>query len=346
MRIRVRWGWMVGLLSTLAALLVIAFVLSFSSTGSGSYEREFVWLFWVNVAVAGLLTLVLLMAGLRLFSRLRKGRFGSRLLLRLAGIFALVGVLPGLVIYTVSYQFASRSIEAWFDVRVASALDAGLALGKGTLDALQADAMGKTAAAALRLSDLPASPDALSLEQTRERVGARDLSWVDAAGQVLLMAGGSTTSLTPERPPAALLRQARGAGQAAQIEGLEEDAKDPRIRVVAWVPRTKFTLAAAEDRFLFAVIPLARGLVTNALQVQAAYSEYQERALARESLRRMYIGTLTLALILAVFGAVLLAIVLGNQIVRPLLLLADGVRQVAAGDLRAKPVWKLSLIHI
>ena len=340
MRIRVRWGWMVGLLSALAALLVIAFVLSFSSTGSGSYEREFVWLFWVNVAVAGLLTLVLLMAGLRLFSRLRKGRFGSRLLLRLAGIFALVGVLPGLVIYTVSYQFASRSIEAWFDVRVASALDAGLALGKGTLDALQADAMGKTAAAALRLSDLPASPDALSLEQTRERVGARDLSWVDAAGQVLLMAGGSTTSLTPERPPAALLRQARGAGQAAQIEGLEEDAKDPRIRVVAWVPRTKFTLAAAEDRFLFAVIPLARGLVTNALQVQAAYSEYQERALARESLRRMYIGTLTLALILAVFGAVLLAIVLGNQIVRPLLLLADGVRQVAAGDLRAKPVWK------
>ena len=39
MRIRVRWGWMVGLLSTLAALLVIAFVLSFSSTGSGSRPR-------------------------------------------------------------------------------------------------------------------------------------------------------------------------------------------------------------------------------------------------------------------------------------------------------------------
>ena len=340
MRIRVRWGWMVGLLSVLGAALVIAFVLSFSSTGSGSYEREFVWLFWVNVAVAGLLTLVLAMAGLRLFSRLRKGRFGSRLLLRLAGIFALVGVLPGLVIYTVSYQFASRSIEAWFDLRVASALDAGLALGKGTLDALQADAMGKTTAAALRLSDQPTSPDALSLEQTRERLGARDLSWVDAAGQVLLMAGGSTTSLTPERPSTSLLRQARSVGQAVQIEGLEEDAKDPRIRVVAWVPRTKFSLATAEDRFLFAVMPLARNLVTNALQVQAAYSEYQERALARESLRRMYIGTLTLALILAVFGAVLLAIVLGNQIVRPLLLLADGVRQVAAGDLRAKPVWK------
>jgi nitrogen fixation/metabolism regulation signal transduction histidine kinase len=63
--------------------------------------------------------------------------------------------------------------------------------------------------------------------------------------------------------------------------------------------------------------------------VQAAYREYQQRALARDSLRRMYMGTLTLALILAVFGAVLLAIVLGNQLAKPLLLLADGVRQVA-----------------
>jgi nitrogen fixation/metabolism regulation signal transduction histidine kinase len=50
----------------------------------------------------------------------------------------------------------------------------------------------------------------------------------------------------------------------------------------------------------------------------------------------MYIGTLTLSLFLAVFGAVLLAVVLGNQIARPLLLLADGVSQVAAGDLTPK----------
>jgi nitrogen fixation/metabolism regulation signal transduction histidine kinase len=50
----------------------------------------------------------------------------------------------------------------------------------------------------------------------------------------------------------------------------------------------------------------------------------------------MYIGTLTLTLFLAVFGAVVLAVVLGNQIARPLLLLADGVRQVAAGDLTPK----------
>jgi nitrogen fixation/metabolism regulation signal transduction histidine kinase len=50
----------------------------------------------------------------------------------------------------------------------------------------------------------------------------------------------------------------------------------------------------------------------------------------------MYIGTLTLSLFLAVLGAILLAVVLGNQLARPLLLLALGMRQVASGDLTPK----------
>ena len=76
--------------------------------------------------------------------------------------------------------------------------------------------------------------------------------------------------------------------------------------------------------------------MTNALAVQDANREYQERALARQGLQRMYIGTLTLSLFLAVFGAVLLAVLLGNQLARPLLVLAQGVRDVARGDLTPK----------
>ena len=87
------------------------------------------------------------------------------------------------------------------------------------------------------------------------------------------------------------------------------------------VPKSRLAQSGEPDRFLFAVLPLPRALVANALKVQAAYSEYQERALARDALRRTYIGTLTLALALAVFGAVLLAIVLGS-LIRTLLGLA------------------------
>ncbi len=78
--------------------------------------------------------------------------------------------------------------------------------------------------------------------------------------------------------------------------------------------------------------------MANAIAVQEANREYQERALGREGLKRMYIGTLTLSLFLSVFGAILLAVVLGNSLARPLLLLAAGVREVAAGDLSPKPI--------
>ena len=347
-----RWGWTVAALATTAAVLVLAFVLSIGGPESQRYERQFAWLFWINVAVAGLLTLVIGVVAVRMVLRLRRGKFGSRLLLKLAGIFAIVGLLPGLVIYTVSWQFASRSIESWFDVRVAGALDAGLALGRSTLESLQSDLAAKAEVAAARLAEPPGVIGPLALERVREQFGALEVSVVASSGQPLVSAVASGTGAagaagagglgSRERPPPALLRQARSGGPASQIEGLEDDAAGARIRLLVPVPSNAISLNAAEARYLHVVQLLPRALTSNALAVQAAYSEYQQRALARDALRRMYIGTLTLALVLAVFGAVLLAIVLGNQLTRPLILLAEGVREVAAGNLSARPVFASS----
>ena len=335
-----RWGWTVAALATTGAVLVLAFVLSISGPENHRYERQFAWLFWINVAVAALLTLVIGVVAVRMVLRLRRGKFGSRLLLKLAGIFAIVGVLPGLVIYTVSWQFASRSIETWFDERVARALDAGLALGRSTLESLQSDLADKALVAAARLAEPPGVIGPLSLERVREQLGALEVSVVAGSGQVLITAASSRTGFaSAERPPPTLMRQVRSGAPASQIEGLEDDAAGARIRLLVSLPSNAISLNATEVRYLLVVQPLPRTLTSNALAVQSAYSEYQQRALAREALSRMYIGTLTLALILAVFGAVLLAIVLGNQLTRPLILLAEGVREVAAGNLAARPVF-------
>jgi nitrogen fixation/metabolism regulation signal transduction histidine kinase len=340
-----RWVWLVASIAVFGAALVLSFVLSLTGQSEGFYERNFIWLFWMNVAVGGVLFVVIAVALARLVVRQRRGKFGTRLLTKLAGIFALVGLLPGLVIYTVSYQFVSRSIEIWFDVKVATALDAGLALGKGTLESLVAELGTKTRQAAERMGDerLPVTP--LSLERLREQLDVRDLALLGANGQILISAGGGADAMAPERPSAEALRQARALRVASQIDGLDEEPlaaashHGPRVRALALVRDTEISLKPGEERFLLAVQPVPRQLAANALAVQTAYSEYQQRALARNGLRRMYIGTLTLALVLSVFGAVLLAALLGNQLVRPLLLLADGVRQVAAGDLSSKPVF-------
>jgi nitrogen fixation/metabolism regulation signal transduction histidine kinase len=341
-----RWGWIVATFAATGAGLVLAFLLSIATNNPALYERHYVWLFWVNLTVASVLVLVIFIAALRLLVRVRNGKFGSRLLLKLAAIFALVGVVPGVLIYTVSYQFVARSIESWFDVKVESALEAGLKLGKGTLDAVVDEVAVKTRLAAERLGDLPGSAQPLALERLREQLAAQEIAIVGPAGQLLLATGGSAARLMPERPSPTQLRQARASRVVAELAGLDEDAAAPgappsggaaRVRAVALIPPSSFALGE-EEHFLVVTQMVPPSLATNALSVQAAYREYQQRALARGGLRKMYIGTLTLALVLAVFGALLLAVGFSNQLAQPLLLLAEGMRQVAQGDLGAKRV--------
>jgi nitrogen fixation/metabolism regulation signal transduction histidine kinase len=339
----VRFLWAVSILAFLGVALVLGFVVSLSSGEPTLYERNFVWLFWLNFVVALALLVVLVGATIRLGLRWHSGKFGSRLLLKLAAIFALVGVVPGALIYTVSLQFVTRSIDAWFDTKVDNALVAGLNLGKGTLDTLSADLVEKARNVATRIGDPHAPGAALALERMRDQIGAQDLALVAGNGQIML-AASSSPSLMPDRPSAALIRQARATGMASQVEGLEDEASPgtgvaARVRALVQVPSSSLSLDNSE-RFLLAVQPLPVVVVVNALAVQAAYRDYQQRALARDGLRRMYVGTLTLTVVLAVFGSVLIAITFGNQLARPLLLLAEGMRAVAAGDLGAKPVYE------
>ncbi len=59
-----RWALLVSAVAVVGAALVLAFVLSLSTTGWLA-ERHFVWLFWVNVAVAVLLLVVIAAPSLR-----------------------------------------------------------------------------------------------------------------------------------------------------------------------------------------------------------------------------------------------------------------------------------------
>jgi nitrogen fixation/metabolism regulation signal transduction histidine kinase len=334
-----RWAVGVGATIMVAIGIVLMFLLAQATNNRELYERNYGRLFAINVVVAGILLLVIVWGALRLVSRLRRGRFGSRLLIKLAAIFALVGFTPGVLIYVISYQFVSRSIESWFDVKVEGALEAGLNLGRSTLDALANDLASKTRNAALQLAETPDTSAPLALERVREQLAANDVILWSGNGQLIASTGQSRFQLNPERPTAQQLRNVRTQRALAFIEGLDEPAPaaaaNARIKALAIVSPAVGTLG--EPRVLQATQSLPQTLVSNAIAVQEANREYQERALAREGLRRMYIGTLTLSLFLAVIGAVLLAIVLGNQLARPLLLLAAGVREVAAGDLSPKP---------
>ncbi len=339
-----RWAWAVGLTVLFGIGLVLLFLLAQTTGNRELYERQYARLALINLGVAAALLAVIVWGAVRLWLRLKRGKFGSRLLIKLAAVFALVGVLPGLLIYAVSYQFVSRSIESWFDIKVEGALDAGLNLGRSTLEVLTSELVAKTRNAANQLSDTTDAGAAVAVNRLRDQLNAAEVVLWAPNGQVVASAGGDGgIRLIPERPSSQTLRNVRNQRAVGSVEGLEDAQADAggaqaraRVRAMAWVPPGGLGLSA-DGRYLQVTQSLPPGLVANALAVLEANREYQERALARSGLKRMYIGTLTLVLFLAVFGAVLLAALLGNQLARPLLLLAEGVEQVAAGDLSPKP---------
>ncbi|WP_061958564.1 sensor histidine kinase, partial [Cupriavidus pauculus] len=142
-------------------------------------------------------------------------------------------------------------------------------------------------------------------------------------------AAASAAAAAASRSRSALVSPAnRWAGSGLSVERRPEDA-----------PATGFGLVGdtvREERYLQILHPVPAVLARNADEVQRAYQEYQEKALGRTGLRKMYIGTLTLTLFLAVFIAVMLALLLGGQLARPLLMLLQGTKEVAEGDLSPK----------
>ncbi len=337
---------------------ILLFLLASASDNSSFFEQNYPWLLGLNALVAVILLGSVIVLLTRLYKRYRRGKFGSKLMSRLVLLFALMGILPGALIYLVSVQFVSRSIESWFDVRVESALESGLNLGRAALDESLKNLQSKARIVAQELADLPDNALSLRLSELREQSQIQEATVMTASGNVIATAGGSLTSLLPNLPNAAALRKASLSGGFAVIEGGGTDsgtdfeksagkntgpnagiAQALRLRVIMQLPASANALALQnETTFLQLLQPVPDHLASNAEHLRVAYSEYQQLSLARTGLRKIYIVTLTLTLLLAIFAAIVSAFLISSGLSKPLLLLAEGTRAVAEGDLSPRPI--------
>ena len=314
-------------LAVIAALgAILLFLLASASANTALFAENYPWLLAINGAAAvGLLVLV----GLQL-RRLRRdftsGVFGSRLKSRLLLMLSLMAVLPGALVYGVSMQFAVKSIDSWFDVRVDAALEGGLNLGRSVLDTLQADLLAKARAAALDLAD-GGAVSASRLNRLREQAGAQSATLLTLAGQVLGSSSGEMGSLMPSIPAPSQLRAARG-GRGLALIG---DAEGGGLMVRALAPVAGGGLNL-DPQILQLTLAVPASIAKSAESVEAAHRDYQELQLGRAGLKRIYTLTLTLALLLALFAAIALAFFLAERLARPLLILAEGTQAVANGD--------------
>ena len=319
---------LLGVLIGFLALLLLG-LLTGVSANTEFLNKYFVWLYSANIVVGGILVLVLVSLGVTMAIRWRQGYFGTKLIVKLAMIFGLVGVLPGAILYSVSLQFVSRSIESWFDVKVEAALDAGLELGRLSLDKslLEFTNEGEGLAKQIKSSG---EVTAAQLGQYCQKFDVDQLELIDRQGRVLVKHQCEGSEAIAQTINPELVQIASTKGKSSVVE-----EANTTVGVDKYKLRAVYRLST--DRYLQLIQALPPEVGENAHKVQQAYSDYQERALSRIGLRKMYIGSLTLTMFLGLFIAVALALILGRQLAQPLLMLLRGTQAVAEGDLSPKP---------
>jgi len=331
---------------------VLLYLLAVASGNTQAFARHYPLLLVVNGVIAALLFVLVATLVARVVRRWRAKRFGARLMARFALAFTLMGVVPGVLLYVVSIQFLSKSIESWFDVRVDRALESALTLGRAALEDQLEDLTRKARTMALELADVSESMQLAALDRARERAGVHEAILVTAGGQLLGASGQPSERLVPALPQTTALRQARLQRVYAVIEG-DETSTHPdtglRTRVIVPVPAvspffmepgiqgqqaSSGFVSPSGERYLQLVQRLPPSVLAHAAALSSGYRDYQDLSLSRNGLRKIYTVTLTLTLLLAVFAATASGVLLASSMTAPLLQVAAGTKAVAEGDFR------------
>ncbi len=299
-----------------------------ASSNNAFFAEHYTWLFWLaSTLTVGLLALIVYQV-YSLWRKLKRRVFGAKLALRLMAVFALMAVIPGGLVYTISVQFLNRSIDSWFDVPVVDkAFESALRLGKSALEASLNDLGRHGRAAAERLGEMSA-PDADALRPLRTQLGAEELAVVGADGTLLAQVSGRVR-LFPDKPSVAEIREAAQKGLFKSLE--TQSDRSIYLRALLPLP-TAATTTSATPRFLHIVRAAPKDLVKDEQSVDAGISDYQQLVLQREGLKQLFALTLTLAMLLTLFSAISLSFLLSDRLSAPLSALAESTRAIAKGD--------------
>jgi len=306
--------------------LILLYLLSLASANTAISGDYYKILLYLNIALAVVLTVLIAIQLWNLYKKTKSRVVGSRLNMRLVSAFALMAIIPGLIVYLVSVNFLSRSIESWFNVKVESALDGGLSLGQRALDIMLADMEIKAENMANSLELQPVRSQYSLFNDLREKSGIQDAALLSLQGRILSVSSSDPASFLPELPSIPQLRQAKN-----QIYGKIEPIPNKGLYMRILAPVNTQSLAG-ETLILQLLQPVPKTLSNTAEAVQDVYRDYQELSYSRNSLKDVFKLTLTLVLMLAMLSALAIAFVLSRRLSQPLTVLAEGTRAIAAGD--------------
>ncbi len=262
----------------------------------------------------------------RLFRNIKKEIVGSKLTLRLVLSFGLMVIIPVSVVYFVSFNFLTKSIDSWFNVKVESALEGGLSLGQKTLDILMKDIELKSKSIAFSLGNTDENLRNNQLIDLREKFAIFQAIIIDNKNNIIAISSENSANI-PQLPPADDLIKAEGSFYGRILDD------NGKIFLKSLSP-IKFKEDITKKVYLELTQPIPLAISNLAISVESVYEEYQQLAYSRTSLKIIYSLTLTLVLLLAILSAVALSFVISRRFSSPIAQLAEATVAVAKGNFK------------
>jgi two-component system nitrogen regulation sensor histidine kinase NtrY len=283
-----------------------------------------------DFAVLLLLIIVLVGRVTRVVLERRRGAAGARLHVRLVFLFGGVAAVPAILVAVFATVFFNIGIQAWFNARVQTALDESSQVAQGYLDEhandIRLDVLGIA-------NDLAQNGAIFYGDGTgwasflAQEAGTRGLTqaviFEPLTGQVIASGGllGGMGATVPSPTDIAAARN----GQVVVISAPD-----------ATLERAVVQLDTTPPYMLLIERPIDPAILDHVQKTEAAVAEYQRLSKNRGALEISFALIFATVALLVLSAAVLIGLVLANQIARPIGHLMRAAERVRAGDLAVR----------
>ncbi len=288
-----------------------------------------------GLVMANLSVLLLLFAVLagkltRVWRERRSGRAGSKLHVRLVLLFGVVATVPSIMVAIFASMFFHFGVQAWFNDRVRTALNEGLQASQGYLIENRNTIRSDVLAMAYDLTRVGATQSLYSADfgtALTNETGLRGLTeamiFEPVTGQRIVssgLAGGYGIAL----PPVDAINTARSGGV-----GVVTSDDGTLVRAVV-------ALNTTPSLMLVVSRPVDRTILDHMQRTERAVQEYNRLDQNRSGLQVTFSLIFAIVSLLVLSAAVLLGVLLANQIARPIGRLTLAAERVRKGDLQVR----------
>jgi two-component system nitrogen regulation sensor histidine kinase NtrY len=301
-------------------------------SGFAPYEsppQTLVILFVVDFALVLALGVLIAWRLTRIWSERKMGAAGSRMHVRLVGMFSAIAVIPAILVAIFAAVSLNLGVEAWFSERVQTALTNSVRVADAYVEehkqVIRADILAMAfdleRAGPLLQSDQKRIVDILETEAKIRALPAVYI--VDSTGRTIASAKLATM---PDRGPVTAQQIADSqTGNVVLLEDTDENAVSALVKLNAFVDAYLLVTRAVDPM----VLDHQRG-------TQDAVSEYQRLSQSRSEIQLTFAVLYAVVALLILLAAVWLALWAANRIVAPIGRLAGAAERVSEGDLSVR----------